>query len=128
VPALDSILVGRTPVATLYERDPAAIDWGELGVDVVIESVGLGSGAAEGILRYIADALVSWDIIGDPASCALDSSLTQAASRLAKVFGWYDNEWGYTCGVADLAGIVGRQLERAGVAGSLVPAWPGERL
>jgi hypothetical protein len=39
-----------------------------------------------------------------------DSGLTQAAGSLVKVFGWYDNEWGYTCRLADLAAIVGAQL------------------
>jgi glyceraldehyde 3-phosphate dehydrogenase len=39
-----------------------------------------------------------------------DSGLTQAAGNLVKVFGWYDNEWGYTCRLADLAAIVGARL------------------
>ena len=39
-----------------------------------------------------------------------DSPLTQAAGTLVKVFGWYDNEWGYTSRLADLAALVGRQL------------------
>ena len=63
-----------------------------------------------GVLRYSTDPLVSRDIIGDSASCVFDSALTQASGRLAKVFGWYDNEWGYTCRLADLAALVGGQL------------------
>ena len=39
-----------------------------------------------------------------------DSGLTEASGRLAKVFGWSDNEWGYTCRLADLTAIVGGQL------------------
>jgi len=39
----------------------------------------------------------------------LDSGLTQASGSLAKVFGWYDNEWGYTCRLADLTAIVGER-------------------
>jgi glyceraldehyde 3-phosphate dehydrogenase len=62
------------------------------------------------VLSYSTDPLVSRDIIGDPASCVFDSGLTQAAGSLVKVFGWYDNEWGYTCRLADLAAIVGAQL------------------
>jgi glyceraldehyde 3-phosphate dehydrogenase len=69
-----------------------------------------GSGPMAGILRYSTDPLVSRDIIGDPASCVFDSLLTQASGTLVKVFGWYDNEWGYTCRLADLAALVGRQL------------------
>jgi len=67
-------------------------------------------GPMAGILRYSTDPLVSRDIVGDPASCVYDSALTQTAGSLAKIFGWYDNEWGYTCRLADLAAIVGGQL------------------
>jgi glyceraldehyde 3-phosphate dehydrogenase len=67
-------------------------------------------GPLAGILRYSTDALVSRDIIGDSASCVFDSGLTQAAGTLAKVFGWYDNEWGYACRLLDLAVLVGSQL------------------
>jgi glyceraldehyde 3-phosphate dehydrogenase len=65
---------------------------------------------AGGVLRYSTDPLVSRDVIGDPASCVFDSLLTQASGTLAKVFGWYDNEWGYTCRLAELARFVGSQL------------------
>jgi glyceraldehyde 3-phosphate dehydrogenase len=70
-----------------------------------------GSGPMAGILRYSTDPLVSRDVIGDPASCVFDSLLTQASGTLVKVFGWYDNEWGYTCRLADLAALVGEDLE-----------------
>jgi glyceraldehyde 3-phosphate dehydrogenase len=63
-----------------------------------------------GILRYSTDPLVSRDIVGGPSSCVFDSGLTQAAVSLAKVFGWYDNEWGYTCRLVDLTAIVGERL------------------
>jgi glyceraldehyde 3-phosphate dehydrogenase len=49
---------------------------------------------------------VSTDVIGDSASCVFDSGLTQASGRLAKVFGWYDNEWGYTARLVDLTRLV----------------------
>jgi glyceraldehyde 3-phosphate dehydrogenase len=62
------------------------------------------------ILRYTTDPIVSHDIIGDPHSCVLDASLTQANGNLAKVFGWYDNEWGYTNRLADLTLLVARRL------------------
>ncbi len=62
------------------------------------------------IVRYSTDPLVSRDIIGDSASCVFDAPLTQASRTLVKVFGWYDNEWGYTCRLADLAAMVGSQL------------------
>jgi glyceraldehyde 3-phosphate dehydrogenase len=70
--------------------------------------------AAEGplrhILRFTTDPIVSRDVIGDAHSCVLDASLTQANGSLAKVFGWYDNEWGYTSRLADLVQLVGGQL------------------
>ena len=62
------------------------------------------------VLRYSTDPIVSRDVIGDSASCVFDSPLTQASGTLVKVFGWYDNEWGYTCRLADLAALVGGQL------------------
>jgi glyceraldehyde 3-phosphate dehydrogenase (phosphorylating) len=62
------------------------------------------------VLRYTTDPIVSRDIIGDAHSCVLDASLTQANGGLAKVFGWYDNEWGYTSRLVDLAVLVGRNL------------------
>ena len=60
-----------------------------------------------GLLRYEDGPFVSADVIGDGASCVFDSGLTQASGRFAKVFGWYDNEWGYTCRLADLTRFVG---------------------
>ena len=63
-----------------------------------------------GRLRVSHDAMVSADVIGDPASCVIDAPLTQASGRLAKVFGWYDNEWGYTARLIELARLVGTSL------------------
>ena len=68
------------------------------------------SGPMAGILTYSTDPIVSRDVIGDSASCVFDSPLTQASGTLVKVFGWYDNEWGYTCRLADLAALVGARL------------------
>jgi glyceraldehyde 3-phosphate dehydrogenase len=67
-------------------------------------------GPMRGILRYSTDPIVSRDVIGDSASCVFDSPLTQASGTLVKVFGWYDNEWGYTCRLADLTAMVGERL------------------
>jgi glyceraldehyde 3-phosphate dehydrogenase len=54
------------------------------------------------VLRYTETPLVSRDVIGDPASCVFDASLTQTDDHQIKVFGWYDNEWGYTNRLVDL--------------------------
>ncbi|MDE3024548.1 MAG: type I glyceraldehyde-3-phosphate dehydrogenase, partial [Acidobacteriota bacterium] len=58
----------------------------------------------EGILAYSEEPLVSTDILSSPYSCVFDSQLTMASERLVKVFGWYDNEWGYSCRLVDLVG------------------------
>ena len=60
-----------------------------------------------GVLRYTTRPMVSRDVVGDPASCVFDSTLTQANGNLVKVFGWYDNEFGYTSRLIDLCRLVG---------------------
>jgi glyceraldehyde 3-phosphate dehydrogenase len=62
------------------------------------------SGPLEGLLQYSEDPLVSTDIVGNPHSCIYDSGLTMVHGRAVKVFGWYDNEWGYSCRLVDLIG------------------------
>ena len=64
-------------------------------------------GPLKGILEYSEEPLVSTDIVGNPASCIFDSELTSVNGILAKVVGWYDNEWGYSCRVAELVIKVG---------------------
>jgi glyceraldehyde 3-phosphate dehydrogenase len=65
------------------------------------------SGPLAGVLDYSDAPLVSTDIVGSPASCTFDSPLTQVVGNMVKVFGWYDNEWGYSHRLVDLALIVG---------------------
>ena len=60
------------------------------------------------VLVYTDEPIVSSDIVGSPASCTFDSRLTMASGSLVKVFGWYDNEWGYSNRLVDLTVIVGR--------------------
>jgi glyceraldehyde 3-phosphate dehydrogenase (phosphorylating) len=62
------------------------------------------AGGLAGILQYSSDPLVSTDIVHSPYSCVFDSKLTMAHGNTAKVFGWYDNEWGYSCRLVDLVG------------------------
>ena len=100
VPVPDGSLTDLTAVLA---RDVSAAE-----VNGAFEAAAAGPMA--GILHYSTDPLVSRDIVGDPASCVFDSGLTQAAGSLAKIFGWYDNEWGYTCRLADLALIVGSRV------------------
>jgi glyceraldehyde 3-phosphate dehydrogenase len=56
----------------------------------------------KGVLQYTEDELVSSDIIGNEHSCIFDSKLTMAQGSTVKVFGWYDNEWGFSCRTVDL--------------------------
>ena len=61
-----------------------------------------GSGPLAPYLEYSEEPLVSTDIVHSPASCTFDSELTMVSGSSAKVFGWYDNEWGYSCRLVDL--------------------------
>lgn len=69
------------------------------------------SGPLEGILQYTDVELVSCDYIGNPASCILDSKVTNVVDgTLVKVSGWYDNEWGYASRCVDLLRFIGSRL------------------
>jgi glyceraldehyde 3-phosphate dehydrogenase len=67
----------------------------------------VGDKAAVMELEYCDEPLVSSDLAGSPASCVFDAELTMAHGRMAKVIGWYDNEWGYVNRLAELAAVVG---------------------
>jgi glyceraldehyde 3-phosphate dehydrogenase len=56
----------------------------------------------QGILRYSDDPIVSSDIVGSSYSSIFDSELTMANGHEAKVFAWYDNEWGFSCRLVEL--------------------------
>ena len=70
-------------------------------------------GSLKGVLVYTDEHIVSSDIVGTPASCTFDSLMTMVlrvddAQSLVKVFGWYDNEWGYSNRLVDLTAHIGR--------------------
>ena len=102
---VDGISV-RAPVPTGSVTDLVVT----LGRDVTKDEVNaaFSSAASDGsladYLEYSEDPLVSRDIVGNPNSCIFDSQLTMTQGRTAKVFGWYDNEWGYSCRLVDLMG------------------------
>ncbi len=112
MPELDGRLDGvalRVPVV-----DGSLVDLGVLlDREVTVDEVNAAFLAAassdelRGRLRYEDEPFVSVDVIGESASCVFDSSLTQAAGRFVKVFGWYDNEWGYVCRLVELVRLVG---------------------
>ena len=72
-----------------------------------------GGGALSAIMVYTEDAIVSSDIVGNPASCIIDGLSTMASGRMAKVIGWYDNEWGYSCRLADVTAKIAASVGEA---------------
>jgi glyceraldehyde 3-phosphate dehydrogenase len=99
VPVVDGSLVD---LAVLLDRDVTVAE-----VNAAFEAAAT-AGPLVDRLRYTTDPIVSTDVIGDSASCVFDASLTQAAGRLVKVFGWYDNEWGYTARLVDLTRLIAK--------------------
>ncbi len=68
-------------------------------------------GAMKGILGYTEEQLVSSDYIGDPRSSIFDATITQVmGDNFAKVFSWYDNEWGFSNRMIDLAQLVSSKM------------------
>jgi glyceraldehyde 3-phosphate dehydrogenase len=70
-------------------------------------------GALDGIMRYADEPLVSTDIVHSQYSCIVDSDLTMANGQMVKVFGWYDNEWGYSCRLVDVVAKIAADLPAA---------------
>ncbi len=108
---VDGISV-RAPVPTGSITDLVV----RLGREVTKEQVNeayraaADSGPLEGILRYADDPLVSTDIVHSQYSCIVDSLLTMTNGNLVKVFGWYDNEWGYSCRLVDVVAKVAADI------------------
>jgi glyceraldehyde 3-phosphate dehydrogenase len=71
------------------------------------------TGDLEGILLYSDEPLVSTDIVHSSYSSIFDSDLTMVNGNLVKVFGWYDNEWGYSCRLVDLVAKIGATMPAA---------------
>ncbi len=88
----------------------------ELGREVTKEEVNAAfktaaDGRLKGIMEYSDEELVLQDIVGNPSSVIIDSKLTMVMGSTVKVFGWYDNEWGYSCRVVDLVEKIGTLLK-----------------
>jgi len=114
IPELKGKLDGyslRVPVITGSITDLVV----ELGRDVTKDEVNAAyknaaEGALKGILVYTEDPIVSSDIVGSTASCTFDASITMAYGNQVKVFGWYDNEFGYSNRLVDLTALVASRL------------------
>jgi glyceraldehyde 3-phosphate dehydrogenase len=100
---LDGVSV-RAPVSTGSITDVVAFASRETTADEVNDAFrqAAASGPLEGILQYADEPLVSSDIKESPYSCIFDSQLTMVNGNLVKIFGWYDNEWGYSCRLVEL--------------------------
>ncbi|OGK62895.1 type I glyceraldehyde-3-phosphate dehydrogenase [Candidatus Roizmanbacteria bacterium RIFOXYB2_FULL_38_10] len=100
---LDGMAV-RVPTPTVSFTDISAV----MKKDVTAEEVNsafktYAAGVMKGILSYETAPLVSSDFIGDSHSCIFDSNYTKViGGKLLKIFGWYDNEWGYATRIVDL--------------------------
>ena len=98
-------LAFRVPVSTVSVVDFVA----ELNQEVTVEQVNrafqtASEGPLRGILEYCQEPLVSLDFKGNPASSIIDALSTMViGGNMVKVLAWYDNEWGYSCRLADLA-------------------------
>ncbi|MEV1063587.1 glyceraldehyde 3-phosphate dehydrogenase NAD-binding domain-containing protein [Streptomyces sp. NPDC050263] len=104
--ALDGVAV-RVPVEDGSLTDLAIVLTREASADEINAAFGAAAdGPLNGILRVSKAPIVSRDVIGDPSSCIFDPALTQANGTLVNVFGWYDNEWGYTNRLLDLTAPV----------------------
>jgi len=71
------------------------------------------NGDFEGILQYTDEPIVSTDIVHSSYSSIFDSQLTMVNGPLVKVFGWYDNEWGYSCRLVDLVAKIAETMPAA---------------
>jgi glyceraldehyde 3-phosphate dehydrogenase len=114
IPSLKGKLDGfamRVPVPTGSATDLTFLASRETTVEEVNAAVKKAAeGELKGFLKYSEDQLVSMDIVTDPASCIFDAGLTKVMGNMVKVVGWYDNEWGYSCRLVDLAVYVGNKL------------------
>ena len=102
----------RAPVADGSVTDLVCVLGRDTTIDEINEAFLRASGESgwNGILEYTEDPIVSSDIVGNSHSCIIDAQSTMANGRMVKVIGWYDNEWGYSCRLADLVELMSRTL------------------
>jgi len=114
LPELDGKLDGyalRVPVPTGSTTDLTVTLSREVSAeDINAAYRAAADGPMKGVLRYSEEALVSTDIVTDPASCIYDAPLTKVIGDQVKVVGWYDNEWGFSSRLVDLVKLVGSKI------------------
>lgn len=115
IPELDGVLDGaalRVPVITGSITDLTVTVKQPVTVEAVNEAFKKASesGPLAKYIQYNEDPIVSSDIVGNPHSMIFDAPLTKVQGQQVKVLGWYDNEWGYTSRLVDIASMVGEKL------------------
>ncbi|MFW0784962.1 type I glyceraldehyde-3-phosphate dehydrogenase [Gordonia sp. CPCC 206044] len=101
----------RVPIPTGSVTDLTAILEKSATVDEVNAAMkAAAEGPLKGILKYYDAPIVSSDIVTDPHSSLFDAGLTKVIGNQVKAVSWYDNEWGYSNRLVDLAGLVGKSL------------------
>jgi glyceraldehyde 3-phosphate dehydrogenase len=113
LPALKGRLDGtslRVPVPTGSITDLVATVGSDVTKDEINAAFAEAAGAASyrGVLQYTEEPLVSADIVANPASCIFSAPDTMASGRMVKILGWYDNEWGYSNRLVDLAAFIAK--------------------
>ena len=108
IPSLNGKLDGialRVPVSSGSITDLVAVlDRDATAEEVNAEFKKAAAGPMKGIMEYVEDPIVSRDVIGNPHSSIIDAQSTMSLTgNMVKVFSWYDNEWGYSVRVVDLA-------------------------
>ena len=114
LPALKGRLDGtslRVPIPDGSITDLVVVTREQVTAEAVNDAFrAAADGPLRGIVEYTTDPIVSADIVGNAHSCVFDSLSTMANGSMVKVFGWYDNEWGYSNRLAELVAYVGERL------------------
>ncbi len=114
LPSLEGIFDGlavRVPTATGSLSDVTLVLKRDVTTQELNEAVKTAAaGPLQGIVLYNEHPIVSSDIVGDPHSGIFDAPLTKTMGRMAKIFVWYDNEWGYSTRMVDVLELMGEHL------------------
>jgi len=114
LPSLKGIFDGlavRVPTATGSLSDVTLLLKRDVTTDELNAAIKTAAaGPLQGIVLYNEHPIVSSDIVGDPHSGIFDAPLTKTLGRMAKIFVWYDNEWGYSTRMVDVLELMGEHL------------------
>ena len=114
LPKFEGIFDGvavRVPTATGSLSDVTIVFKQDVTSEALNQVVAdAAAGAYKGVIEWTSDPIVSSDIIGNPHSAIFDSDMTKTMGKLAKIFVWYDNEWGYANRMVDALAIMAKTL------------------